>query len=217
MGASLRGTFTFDARDHVYRVGRWVVPGTSEVVRAAGWFNARYCGSEAPRRGTRVADLTWQWELGLVDLENVDGPERGYLLGYIQAMKLEAIPRWATGEAGRWRELEEPIVNRALGLATIPDRVGLRRMLNVKTGQRYEFHRIQRALEVMVREPRQDWWTRWHRDTLYLTPKGGARIDRHENPHDFADAMDALATWRNACHDDERHGPRSWYHASRAA
>ena len=213
----LRGRFTFDALAHEYRVGRWVVPGTSDVVQAAGRFNARYCGDEAPRRGTRVATLTWQWEMGLVEADAVEGPERGYLLGYLKAMELERIPRWCTEARGRWLELEEPVVNRGLGLATIPDRVGRHRMLNVKTGQRYDFHRLQRALEVMVRDPREDWWPRWDRDTLYLTPRGGARIDRHEDPHDFADALDALADWRRGCHDERKHGPLSWFRAQSAA
>jgi hypothetical protein len=198
---TLRGRFSFSSDDHTYRVGRWLVPGITEILRAAGFINDRYYGSASRNRGSVAHAITEGLDVGTVDVDRIDGPLRGWVLAYTAFVRA-CRPDHALVEAA--------VVNRRLGFATHVDRAG--RLLghlalwNIKTGPADSWHGVQRAAEVLALDGRR---TNRKRYTLYIRNTGTFSLEEHRNDADFDAFEDALYQWRLGCHNPARHGPLS--------
>lgn len=195
----LRGRFTFNSAQHEYRVGRYLVPGISEILRAAGIVQDRHYGQTSRTRGSVVHELIEAADLGLLALENVAGPVRGWCLAYAAAVR-DLKP---THEV-----IEGAVVHRGFGYATTIDRAGTllgrRATWNVKTGPAAAWHGIQRAAEALALDGRI---SRRARFTLYIRPSGRYSVEEHTNAADFEDFLDACLQWRRGCHQERLHGP----------
>lgn len=199
----IRGRFSYDAEGHIYRVGNWVVPGTSEILEAAGYLDRLQRASLASRaRGDLVHQVTAALDLGLVGGNALrESPVRGWLVAY-------ATFRASTVLA--YDRVEMPVCNRRLGFATVIDRAGRwagrRFVLNLKTGQPDPAHAIQRALETLALDGAR---SRRRRLTLYLKSTGTFRVEEHTKAGDFDRAEEAITLWRLHAHDPHTHYPLS--------
>lgn len=136
----LRGAFRFHASSHTYIVGDTVVPGITAILQASGrvvgapWFEethrergkAVHAAALALDFGDEPAPLPADWQ--------------PYLDAYVKFR--EAVKP-------RWREMEFPRVERHLGFAGTPDRVGEVNgypcVLEIKTGEAAAWHALQTA------------------------------------------------------------------------
>jgi hypothetical protein len=187
----LRGPFRFDRTTHRYSVGRRAVPGITSVIRAAGHSDYEWVTAEAMRRGTAVHAATLAHDLG--DDPLLPPEWQPYLWAYLEFRRAVRCV---------WSELEQPRVERALGFAGTPDRVGIvsgrPALLELKTaasGQAVPWHGIQTAAQDMllggVRGQRQ-------RLVVYLMPDGRFRLREHTDPRDYLQFLEALRGYEQA-------------------
>ena len=154
---ALRGRFTFAPDQHIYRVGRYQVPGTTEIMRVAGRVDERYYTLTGRTRGQVIHELSEGLDLGLLDLTKLNRKVRGWVLAYAAFVE-QMHPRHDLIEAA--------VVQRGYGFATMVDRAGYllgRAVWNIKTGPMHPSHAIQRAAEKLALDGR---WSARRRFTL---------------------------------------------------
>jgi|ETNvirnome_2_130_1030620.scaffolds.fasta_scaffold09962_2 hypothetical protein len=200
----LRGRFAFDPESHVYSLYgkryRYIVPGTTEILRAAGYYATAFYTREGRERGSAIHRLSAALDLGLVD---VDKLMRLSISGYLRAFvrfKEENTHRFDA----EW--IEGAVVNRRLGFATHVDRAGALggpMVLNLKTGSPSPADPVQSALELLALDGR---WSPRRRYTLYLGANGRYKLVEHVNAGDERSALEALGIWRRNEHQESRHG-----------
>jgi len=201
---ALPGKFRFDSRLHQYWLEhgerRYYLPGTTEILKTANRFDDKWIPHEARERGSLVHQLTEDHDLGLVDLNTVEGPLRPWCLAYLKFLA-EERPRYDRIELGAF--------HRKLGFATIIDRVGACRgrgpmVMNIKTGAPAHANELQSAAEILAYDKRR---SNRKRAILQLKSNGDYRLKWNENFADFDEFLECLKTWRKECHDPARNGP----------
>ena len=201
----LRGKFRFTDDPHQYFVCgkhyRYVVPGTTDILAAAGYYPGRRFMTRAGRaRGSVIHELTAALDLGLVNLAQLERMTiSGYLRAYVMFLE-ERQPRFDP------EHTEGAAINRRLGFATHVDRAGVLRgpmVLNIKTGARSSADPVQAALEVLALDGR---WSTRHRYTLYLRKSSSYKLVEHINDGDEGRALEGLSRWRHNEHNEKTHG-----------
>ena len=201
--------FSFDAADHVYRIGDVRVPSITQLLKLSGHVDDRYYTEESRQRGTAVHELTKDFDLGALTLPSLDSLHRGYVLGYIAAC--EALKP-------EWDQIEEPDVHPTFRFGGRPDRLGtvMGRLTigEIKTGGKPQLaeivytdedgvevrrrpfsnaHEVQTAAQAILVSWR---WglapERWQRLCIYLRATGKFSVERHDNPRDFDEAYRIL-------------------------
>jgi hypothetical protein len=206
----LPGKPVFRESEHTYHIGEWEVPGTGDIMKVGGELEDRWYNLSGRTRGQVIHHLTYQLDLGLVRLEDVETQYQSWILAYGE-FKLKHRPRY--------KLLEQPVFNEHLGFATVLDRAGIGMLdkkgkringwfeLNIKTGAPEDWHGVQRAGEVIAWRKKPDFHIR--RYTLYLKKTGKFAIEEHPYEGDYDIFTDCLIKWRRECHDPKRHGPLS--------
>ena len=183
-------TFRFESSSHRYFVNGQERPHLTGLLKAAGLVNDAFYTEESRIRGDAVHRLTSDYDLDALDPSTLVSPYRGYLLGFVAAMRV--IPH-------EWQRIEEPRMHPHYLYGYRTDRVGLiyriQGVLEIKTtAAPCHAHEIQTALQVMGDSyehpiPREDWW----RGALYLKPDGKWKLIEHTHRRDFDDADRILA------------------------
>lgn len=136
--------------------------------------------------------LTAAHDLDGLEVDDCRSVFRGYLLGYIKALTILQVEVLG---------VEIPAVHPRLLFGGRPDRDviihGLRGVLEIKSGQREKSHRIQTAMQAILREPATGLpaWSmgRW---CLYIGDAGKWTVDSHHlqigAENDFARAWSII-------------------------
>lgn len=180
--------FRFDAEEHTYvdaGTGEELTHITSMLART-GWVDDAWMTEESSVRGRRVHQLTADYDLG-VDRECAAAVlygHQGYLLAHIAAMR---------SIAHHWDAIEVPLVHPQYRFGGRPDRVGtalgLRSVLEVKSGQPQKGHQIQTALQaILVAAEGGLPADHYQRLALYLKPTGKFKLEIFKDRRDFDEA-----------------------------
>lgn len=178
--------FRFDAIEH-----RYLDPATSKefphitgMLQRTGWIDDTWYTEESSARGTAIHRLTADYDLGSIDVASCVSKYRPQLLGHAKLMSM-LQPTWFA--------IEEPLVHPLHRFGGRPDRIGLIQNLTavneIKSGGKEKSHQIQTALqailaELVTRVPPTA-IARW---AEYITPKGRAKMEPHEDLRDFDEA-----------------------------
>lgn len=183
--------FRFDADSHVYTDARGRVPNITGLLTLAGWVDEQWLTGESSWRGRVVHKLTADYDMRAVDVADVEGEFRPYLLAHVDCLAL-VKPEWLHIEVGA--------VHPTLRFAGTPDRVAsvfrARSVWEVKSGERQKSHAIQTALQAILASPELRLPpTAIHRYAEYLTPDGRYKLDQHKDRRDFAEARRIIAKY----------------------
>lgn len=182
--------FRFDAGPHVYRsldTGRQI-PNITSMLERTGWIDDTWFTEESSDRGSCVHQLTADYDLGALDPVRCVSPFRGYLLAHVKAM--QALEH-------TWESIEEPAVHPAYPFGGRPDRigrfVGLKTVLEIKSGAKTRAHQIQTALQAIL----VSWdgglpGEHYQRLAEYLRPDGKFSLELHKDRRDFTEARRVL-------------------------
>lgn len=195
----LKGRCSFDRVSHTYRIGEWVVPGITEILKVAGKIDTTWIPESARVRGELVHKLTERHDLKFEDISKHVGPLRGWCLSYVD---------FVAQDKPRFDGIERAVYHAGLGFATIIDRWGSRRgpnVMNIKSGTFNHSHEIQSAGELLALDGR---WSDRKRETLYIRDGRSFRVEEHRNDADRDEFLDCLHVWRSGCHDAKLHGPQ---------
>jgi hypothetical protein len=179
--------FRFDRVEHVYITPEGEeLPHITGMLQATGWIDDRWYTEESSRRGTAVHQLTADFDLGALDVASCVSPFRGYLLGHVKAMSL-LRPTIVT--------VEEPLVHPGFRFGGRPDRAwtlyGLEAIGEIKTGDPERSHRVQTALQAILRAGAGESLLPPEltaRYALYLKDRGKFYVEEHKDRRDFDDA-----------------------------
>lgn len=181
-----RHAYTFDAQQHAYAIDGVRVPSITQLLDKGGLVNgAAYFTEESRRRGHAVHSLCMDFELGALTMERLDGPYRGYVLGYIEAM---------TAIKPSWEQVEVFDIHPTLRFGGRPDRVGpvytLPTVLEIKSAAKAKHHSVQTALQAILiggrhGQPRAE---DFQRLVIYVKHNGKFSIEAHESKSDFLEA-----------------------------
>ena len=199
--------FRFDADNHEYialDTGE-TLPHATGMLDRAGLVDDLWFTEESSERGSCVHTATASYDMGALDVDSFISIHRGYLLGYIAAMKVlrpEIL------------KVEVPLVHSGYRYGVRPDRIaklfGVRGSMEIKTlgasvsmpTQSPKSHRVQTALQVIADAEeagiKPEDLGRW---CLYLKPNGKHRLlDHNKDPFDKAyDFNEARRIIRMCC------------------
>lgn len=178
--------FRFDAVEHEYiEPGTgYVFPHITGMLQRTGWIDDTWFTEESSQRGQAIHKLTADYDLGALDLPSLVSKYRPQVLGHAKLMSM-LQPTWFA--------IEEPLVHPRHRFGGRTDRIGLIQnvvsVLEVKSGQRQKSHQIQTALqailaELVTRVPPEA----IARGAEYITPKGRATREPHDDRRDFDEA-----------------------------
>jgi hypothetical protein len=178
--------FRFDHAAHRYidlATGR-TLPHITGMLEAAGLVDDLWFTEESAARGTLVHRLTADYDLGALDVDQVDGLGRPYLLAHVDAMKV------LQPEILR---VEEPFVHPIHRYGGRPDRViryqGVAGVLELKTAAPADSHPVQTALQAILVAPALFLPAEsLVRLCLYLQPSGKWKVVQHPRHADFVRA-----------------------------
>lgn len=183
----------FESIEHAYFYNDVRVMSVTQMLEATGWVDPTFYTRASRDRGTAVHRLAAAYDLGSLPLEDAH-QHRGYVLAYADAMR--AI-------RATWDTIEEPLVHPGYPFAGTPDRVGtvlgVRTVLDIKSGAREASHPVQTALYAILIAgaggPLSDLpATSWARASLYLKPSGKYSLEHHPNRRDLDAAYRVLET-----------------------
>jgi hypothetical protein len=182
--------FRFDADDHSYTLVATGEerPHVTSMLGRAGWIDDTWMTEESSARGQQVHHLTADYDLGALNPSLHDaGPYRAYVLAHAKAMR---------SIAHTWEAIEVPLMHPRYLFGGRPDRVGLalglRTVLEVKSGDPLPGHRIQTALQAILAAEATphpsvpaDYY---QRGALYLRPTGKFKLELHKDRRDLDEA-----------------------------
>lgn len=183
--------FRFDADRHVYvalDTGE-IVPNITRLLKLAGLIDDRWYSEESCERGKVVHQLTAEYDLGALDLADLQGhPYAGYVHAHIAVMGIMRPT---------WLHIETPAVHRIHRFGGRPDRVGLvyatGSVLEVKSGDPEPAHMVQTALQaILVAEELEVPPRLVQRFAEYVKADGKYKVEHHTNPRDFDKAFDII-------------------------
>lgn len=139
--------FRYDDAKHEYidaRTGE-VLPHITGMLEAAGLVDTTWFTEEGRRRGTAVHQLTLDYDIGVLELNDCRSEFKGYLAAYDEAIRT-VRPTWL--------HLEERFVHPRLRFGGCPDRAGLvykrKAVVEIKTGGYEKSHQVQLALQAIL-------------------------------------------------------------------
>lgn len=130
----LQDNIVFDEATHTYCVGGIIVPSVTEILKELGFIDTRWYTNNGSDRGKVIHKLCEDYDNG-----NIDWGEVGEYAGYIKA--------WAKFVDDYGEEWEGVEVAAHCGvLAGTIDRVSSTAIVDIKTGQKSKWHRLQLSL-----------------------------------------------------------------------
>lgn len=176
--------FRFDAASHAYYLDGRQVPSITQMLQLTGWVDDTYYTEASRIRGTAVHDLCTEFDLGALNPNECDSRFKGWLLAYAAAMG-PLRPRW--------EDIEIPDVHPTLRFGGRSDRAGvvfkLQTILEIKSGAEEKAHKIQLALQAILRHARHPLPPEhYQRLALYLKQTGRFKLTQHDDARDFAEA-----------------------------
>lgn len=195
----MRGPFRFDVERHRYTVGGVEVPAVGTIVRWArvNAHDGPWMREEHRERGKAIHAASLALDIGAEDadtlLRRLPDAWRPYLQAYVNFR--------GTGKVFKWRRMEQPYVNRSLGFAGTPDRVGSMNgyaaILEIKTGHETDWHGLQTAGQDILLH--RDWHLRrYRRFVVYLHREGTFKLREHVDSGDYLRFLDALHRFHDA-------------------
>ena len=178
--------FRFDAEDHLYTDEGGAMPHITGMLAQTGWIDDRWYTEEASDRGTAVHRLTAEYDLGALDVQTCVTRYRGWLLGYVEAMR-QLRPAWT--------DVEVPHVHPGYRFGGRPDRIGtvlrLLTVCEVKSGPPARSHQIQTALQAILAAHSSTLTVphAWQRLAVHMKAKGRYKVERHNDRRDFDEAQ----------------------------
>ena len=177
---------TFDPAKHEYRCDGAVVPGVTEIIRAAGLAIVPPGATDWHMgRGRVVHEATALYDKNDLDESSVDPEARGFVAAYIAFRK-------TAGADVEIKEIETPRYNRELRYAGTPDRYvkwrGQPAVLELKSGAPEVAHRAQTSAY-------QGLITCGLRLALYLKSDGHWSLETHKDPNDWPIFVAACSLW----------------------
>jgi hypothetical protein len=183
--------FRFDREEHRYTLLNGIeLPHITGMLEQTGYIDDRWYTEESSRRGTAVHKLTADFDLGALDVPSCVSPFRGYLLAHVKAMTIlnaEVL------------DVEEPLVHPEFCFGGRPDRgwkvFGLEAIGEIKTGAPEASHRVQTALQAILRAGAKVSLlppTQIARYALYLKDRGKFFVEEHKDRRDFDKAYEVI-------------------------
>lgn len=181
-------TFRFDRETHTYSDDHGVVPHITGLLTVSGWADDKWFTEESSVRGTRVHELTAEYDWGGITLADYDGPYRGYLIAHDEAIRLVKP---------RFEHIEVPAVHPTIRFGGRCDRVGqvykAGSVWEVKSGAVERAHLIQTALQAILAAPTLHLPAEAvHRYAEYVKPNGNVKLEQHKDRRDFDEAFRIL-------------------------
>jgi hypothetical protein len=188
--------FRFDSIRHEYVANDTgeVLPHVTGMLQKAGLVDDEWFTDEGRVRGTAVHTLTADYDLGaLEDVEATMSRYKPYLQAHVTAMQLLKPVIL---------DVEMPMVHPRFRYGTRPDRIvrmmGLRGVIEIKSGPPEKHHRIQTAMQAIVEATRcrihPEAISRWG---LYLKANGKFKLEIHPDKRDYDEAHRII---RMCCH-----------------
>jgi len=189
----------FDSDLHAYWIDGVKVPGTSEVLGAAGILD-RSAMDQIPEkyriRGLAVHEWTEAIDLGQVPA--------GTAIPVVVAPYVEAWAKFRRESGVKLLAVEELVCDRLRRFATRVDRRvvlnGSEGTINLKSGGRYPHYPIQCAMESMCYRVGMRRWC------VYLSKEGAYKLEEHTDPRDFRVAEAAIRTYYQKQKETSEHG-----------
>lgn len=182
--------FRFDVEAHEYidlQTGV-VLPHITGMLEAAGWIDTTWMTEESSARGQAVHKITAAYDLGALDLASCQSRYRGWLIAHAKAMKVIAPTVL---------EVEEPAVHPRFKFGGRPDRLwrleGALAIPEVKSGAPHKAHRVQTALQAILKAPELHLPPESiRRYALYLTEGGRFTLEQHRDAVDIIEAYKVI-------------------------
>jgi hypothetical protein len=181
-------SLVFDQATHSYERDGVRLPSVTQVLKSVGIIDPDKYASGAAARGTAVHLACQYLDEGDLDEATIAPELTGYLAAY---RKFLADTGW------KWIGIEHRLAHKSLNYAGTIDRISVDLVLDIKSGQPEDWHRLQAAAYLaMLENPMGR--TRYG---LYLGPRGTyglTEYTRREFPRDWAVFQSALNihNWR---------------------
>lgn len=180
--------FRYDAETHTYyRQDGSVVPSITELLRRSGVVDAEWFTDAGRERGTEVHNLTADFDLGALTLDECLSPNKGFLAAHVQLCQI-ARPKWEM--------IEQALVDQLGRFAGRPDRVGYwlggdeLLVADIKTGAAEKWHSLQTALQAILVAPYFGVApASLKRYTIYYKKNGRYKVEEHVDLMDFNRAL----------------------------
>lgn len=190
MTTSSAPVFRFEVAKHEYFLNEQRIPSASELLERGGLYGdaAKFYTEAGRDRGTDVHDLTRDYDLGALDIKQLETPNRGAVLGYIAA-SVALNPAWEC--------IEEAECHAGYRFGCRPDRVGavMERptIAEIKRAAKAKWHAVQTALQALAVSYRtgirpED----YQRLVIYVKPTGKFTVEVHQDRRDFDTAMQLI-------------------------
>lgn len=183
--------YRFDEESHTYTLlsSGARLPNITRILNLAGLVTDQWYTEESSVRGQAAHKLAADVDLGSLDVDGCVSAYRGYLLAWVEIMRL--VPH-------EWYAVEEVRVSERWRFAGRLDRIGkmwgLSAVCEIKTGDvEPKSHPIQTALQAILaadelRLPPED----VQRYAVYLRPNGRGFVEEHRNRFDLVRARGYL-------------------------
>lgn len=165
--------------EYTYRQEQW--PGVTTILKHGGQIEMARFSETALSRGTRVHHAALGVDEGFAHHVALATDISGECEAYLRFLR-EIRPEYLCAEQPRWHT--------RLRFAGRPDRICIRirgfpGVLELKTGQPYDWHRLQLAGYQLLHPAGARW-------VVYLKPNGRYELRRHDNPADYDEFLRAL-------------------------
>ena len=185
--------FHFDPSEHAYSLNGETIPSITQMLAQCGFIKDEFYTEEAAARGTLVHSLTAQFDLGAITApQAIECIWKGYVLAYCGPQK-----SFHTTYRPQILSVEVARCSPQYRFGGRPDRTvklwGVAGVLDLKTGGKAEWHKIQTALQAILVAPELRLPpTAVARTSLYLKKNGKWKPDPHEDTHDFDKAYEVI-------------------------
>lgn len=188
-------TFSFDPGPHIYRLGRKVIPGITDIIRLAGAMRISPGSDlETPiymQRGTAVHRATELYDKDILDWSTVSDEIYGYVLAWTKFREETNF---------RPVQIETPLFHPGYFFAGTPDRGGFfgkkGAVVEIKTGTHEDWHALQTAAQDLLlpklQKPRI-------RMCVCLGESGGYSVKSYEDPLDHKVFLSFLTAYNWRC------------------
>ncbi len=174
----MTATLKFDEAKHEYSIGDRVIPGVTNVIKAAGMMDFHGDATEAMDRGRAVHMICQLHDEGKLDPKRVPGDLRGYLAAWVK-FRIEANVENVEQRYVLLAANGGSYAGRTDGIVSFRDKIE-RHILDIKSGIPVQWHRRQTAAYRKTALA-NDIITSMTRYAVYLRKNGTFRLVEHDN------------------------------------